>query len=168
MARGRKELCTERVTAGSRIYFFDVKESTDGTKYLVISESRQNARKQTRNRLMIFQEYLTAFNEGYEKAMRFLGVRRRRWRLTLRLPAGKGSRLFRASDRTYSVDEKRQEYPKAYAKWTPKDDKRLREEFAKGSDISELAELFQRQEGAIESRLKRLGISGPGETVDSG
>jgi len=40
MAVNKKELFSERVFAGSRIYFFDVKEATDGTKYLVIDESR--------------------------------------------------------------------------------------------------------------------------------
>ncbi len=37
----RKELFSEKLPAGSRTYFFDVKKSADGIKYLVISESRQ-------------------------------------------------------------------------------------------------------------------------------
>jgi hypothetical protein len=166
MSRGRKELFTEKVTAGSRTYFFDVKESAEGTKYLVISESRQKAPQRTHNRLMIFQEHLKAFDEVYEKAMRFLGVRRRRWRLALRLPGRKAVGFLRARSKAYSVNEKRQEHPNAYKKWTSEDDQRLREEFAKGSSISELAELLQRQESAIQSRLKRLGMSEPDETAD--
>ncbi len=41
MTGEKKELFTERVLAGNRTYFFDVKEAKDGTKYLVISESKQ-------------------------------------------------------------------------------------------------------------------------------
>ena len=167
MSRGRKELFTEKVTAGSRTYFFDVKESADGTKYLVISESRQNTSQQTHNRLMIFQEHLKAFDKEYEKAMRFLGVGRRRWRFALRLPGRKAMRFLRARSKAYSVDEKRQEHPNAYKQWTSEDDQQLREEFAKGADISELAELLQREEGAIRSRLKKLGTLEPDETADS-
>ncbi len=168
MTRERRELFTERVTAGSRVYFFHVKQSMDGTKYLVISESRRNASRQGHNRLMVFQEHLEAFDGAYRRAMRFLGVRKSRWRSALRLPGAKAARLLRIGGKTYSVDEKRQKHPNAYQKWTPEDDQQLRKEFAEGANIAELAELFQREEGAIQSWLKRLGMLGPGETVDSG
>jgi hypothetical protein len=37
----KKELFSERVSAGKRTYFFDVKESVGGAKYLVISASKR-------------------------------------------------------------------------------------------------------------------------------
>ncbi|MCL5278557.1 MAG: DUF3276 family protein [Planctomycetes bacterium] len=168
MARGRRELFTERVTAGSRTYLFDVKESTDGTRYLVISELRQNTSRQAHHRLMIFQEHFAAYNQGYGKAMRFLGIGGKWWRLALRLRSRNTMHLPGAKGKAYSVDEKRQTHPNAYKKWTPENDQQLRKEFAGGANISELAELFQREESAIQSRLKRLGMLGPGETVDGG
>ncbi len=76
-------------------------------------------------------------------------------------------RILKAGTKTYSVDEKRQSHPKAYQKWTPEDDQRLCDEFANGSSISELAELLQRQESAIQSRLKKLSMSELDETLDS-
>lgn len=71
----KKELLTEKVVAGSRTYFFDVKEAKDGTKYLVISESRQIGSSYDRNRVMIFEEYLEEFAKGFQKALQFFGVK---------------------------------------------------------------------------------------------
>lgn len=155
MTKEKKELFTEKVTAGSRTYFFDVKESKDGTRYLVISESRQ---KVSHHRLMIFQEHLEAFNEGYGKAMQFLGGRSKRWRSAIRLLGGKAVRFLGARSKACSLDEKRAKHPKAYERWTSEDDQRLSEKFITGSSVSELAQFFQRQESAIRSRLTKLGI----------
>lgn len=44
----------------------------------------------------------------------------------------------------------------AYAKWTEADDKKLLELHSMGKSISELCKLFDRNEGAIRSRIKKL------------
>lgn len=49
-------------------------------------------------------------------------------------------------------------HPNAYAKWTPEDDKVLEELFRAGSNAAELGQHFQRQKGAITSRLRKLGL----------
>ena len=73
MTERRRELFTEKVSAGSRTYFFDVKESADGTKYLVISESRHRGGESYKhNRVMVFQEHIVSFREGLEKAFAFI------------------------------------------------------------------------------------------------
>ena len=137
MTGERKELLSEKVPAGSRTYFFDVKESADGVKYLVISESRQiSAESYEHNRVMVFQEHLVAFNEGFNKAIQFM--------------IGEG--------KAYDVEQIRREYPKAYAKWTEEEDTRLRYEHAQGRTVNELAESFQRKPSAIRSRLRKLGL----------
>jgi len=70
MAGNRKALFSERVFAGSRIYFFDVKEATDGTKYLVIDESRlSEGDSYTHNRVMVFEDNIAIFMEGLMKAV---------------------------------------------------------------------------------------------------
>lgn len=134
----KKELFTRKVAAGSRMYFFDVKESKDGTKYLVISESRQTSTDQNyiHNRVMVFEEHLQAFVEGFQETINFLGVK----------------------DRTYTVDEMRREYPKAYARWTQDEDAQLKVKYSEGVSIDELAKHFQRKPSAIRSRLTRLGL----------
>jgi hypothetical protein len=58
----------------------------------------------------------------------------------------------------YSVEELRKTTAKAYQKWTQEEDERLVETFATGKKIPYLAILFERKNGAIRSRLKKLGL----------
>ena len=59
----------------------------------------------------------------------------------------------------YTLEEKRQEHPRAYEKWPPEDDERLKEMYAAGHSVTELAKRFERNNGAIRSRLKKLGLA---------
>jgi hypothetical protein len=133
----RKELFTEKVTAGSRTYFFDVKESKDGTKYLVISESQQPSSGREHHRVMVFEENLEVFNEGFQKAVQFLGIK----------------------SKAYSVEQMRQKHPKTYERWTVDEDECLKAKHHEGATVSELAAFFQRQDSAIRSRLAKLGLT---------
>jgi ATP-dependent DNA helicase RecQ len=51
--------------------------------------------------------------------------------------------------------ETRKELPRAYEPWSSKEDTLLKEAYKENSNIKELASLFQRQEGAIKSRLEK-------------
>jgi len=59
---------------------------------------------------------------------------------------------------TYSYAEIRTKHSNAYKKWTKDDDSELKERFHKGQDIKALATHFERQPGAIRSRLQKLGF----------
>jgi superfamily II DNA helicase RecQ len=50
----------------------------------------------------------------------------------------------------------RQRHPKAYERWTNEDDELLVNKFYQEESVGELATYFQRKEGAIRSRLRRL------------
>lgn len=139
MINDRKELFTETVSAGSRIYFFDIKESQDGSKYLVISESQKTGSGFERGRIMIFEENFETFQQGFGKAMNFLGL----------------EKITKAHD----VNEIRKEHPRAYEKWDPEEEEALGVKYREGLSVSELAIIFQRQPGAIRSRLVKLGLS---------
>ena len=52
----------------------------------------------------------------------------------------------------------RQKYPRAYVKWSQDEDENLKKEYASCQLIGELAQRFQRQPGAIRSRLQKLGL----------
>ena len=52
----------------------------------------------------------------------------------------------------------RQKYPRAYVKWSQDEDENLKREYASCQEIGELAQRFQRQPGAIRSRLQKLGL----------
>lgn len=132
----KKELFTEKVVAGSRTYFFDVKEAKDGTKYLVISESRQESSHYNHSRVMVFEEHLEAFATGFQKTLQFLGVK----------------------IKAYKVNDVRQMYPKAYERWSPDEDEQLKVKYQEGVSVSELTTYFQRQPSAIHSRLAKLGL----------
>ncbi|MCL5022071.1 MAG: PUR family DNA/RNA-binding protein [Nitrospirae bacterium] len=73
MSTQKKELFSETVKAGSRTYFFDVKESASGSKYLVINESRKVGESHEHKRVMAFEEDVQSFSEGLKKAVEFMG-----------------------------------------------------------------------------------------------
>lgn len=60
---------------------------------------------------------------------------------------------------TKNQNEKiRQKHPRAYVKWSLEEDENLKNEYASGQQISELAKKFQRQSSAIRSRLQKLEL----------
>jgi (p)ppGpp synthase/HD superfamily hydrolase len=61
-------------------------------------------------------------------------------------------------EKTYEVARIRQEHPMAYAKWTTEDDQRLKALHHDGKSVAELAQLLHRNQGAIRSRLRKLGL----------
>jgi predicted ATP-dependent endonuclease of OLD family len=61
-------------------------------------------------------------------------------------------------EKAYDIAEIRQTYPRAYEKWTSSDDLELSEKYREGMSINQLAKHFQRNQGAISSRLKKLGL----------
>ncbi len=71
---GKKdELFTEKVIAGTRTYFLNVKKSVKGEKYLVIHElGRGEYDSNFENRIIIFEEYIDKFEEGFKKAVEFI------------------------------------------------------------------------------------------------
>jgi hypothetical protein len=60
--------------------------------------------------------------------------------------------------KTYDVEKISQKYPRAYVKWSREEDEKLKNEYASGQQIGELAKRFQRQSSAIRSRLQKLGL----------
>jgi hypothetical protein len=61
-------------------------------------------------------------------------------------------------EKAYTVEEKRIKHPNAYKKWTSEEDAVLKEKYKQVRSIQKLSALFQRNPGAIRSRLKKLGL----------
>lgn len=59
--------------------------------------------------------------------------------------------------KTYTLEEKREEHGNAYLPWDDTADKLLCRMYNEGKSVGVLAEIFERTEGAIRSRLKKLG-----------
>jgi hypothetical protein len=66
------EIFSEKVVTSRRTYYFDVKETKDGAKYLVIGELTQVGSEVERHRVMVFEESLESFMEGLDKAVEFI------------------------------------------------------------------------------------------------
>ena len=83
---------------------------------------------------------------------------KKEWRLDGASPSTPVHVLKEPIKPAYNVEEKRQEHPRAYDKWSPEDDERLKEMYAAGHSVAELAKHFERNNGAIRSRLRKLEL----------
>ncbi len=68
-----KTLFTEKVLAGKRTYFFDLKENQQGSKILKITESRKNDGEFIRHSVLIFQEDFGKIFDAMEKIKAQIG-----------------------------------------------------------------------------------------------
>ena len=66
------EIFSEKVVTSRRTYYFDVKETKDKAKYLVIGELTQVGNELERHRVMVFEESLESFMDGLDKAVEFI------------------------------------------------------------------------------------------------
>lgn len=132
-----KEIFSTKFQAGNRTYFLDVNTTKDGGRYLKISESKRTSETEfERNQIIIFEE-------GIEKlAEKIIEV----------------TEKFRVDGKIYSVEEKRKSDRNAYKPWTYEDDNRLELLYCEGKSIADLSKEFGRNNGAIQSRIKKLEL----------
>lgn len=57
------------------------------------------------------------------------------------------------------IEIQRQKYRNAYSRWTEEDDKKLEMLYCEGQSINELSKLFERNNGAIRARIKKLELT---------
>jgi hypothetical protein len=62
------------------------------------------------------------------------------------------------ADGISNIDQQKKIHHNAYAKWTTEDDEQLRNQVEEGVSIQELCRIFERNEGAIRSRISKLGL----------
>ncbi len=69
----RGEVFSSRAVAGKRTYFFNVKENRHGDLFLNIVESKKhNEDGFERHSLIVFQEELEVFLEGFNQAVKYV------------------------------------------------------------------------------------------------
>lgn len=137
------EIYSDKITKGSRTYFFDIKKSEKGDLYLKVSESKKTENGYEHHRLMVFDEDLKDFVEALKKS----------------LTKFKELKEPKPTDgKTYSVEKIRETHKQAYLPWTAEDDNKLELLFCEGKKVKELAQIFGRNEGAISSRIKKLEL----------
>lgn len=64
-----EEIYSCRVPTGRRTYFFDLKQSANGDIYLVISESRLEGSDFRHSRVLVDEEYIDEFAEGFREVL---------------------------------------------------------------------------------------------------
>jgi hypothetical protein len=133
------EVFSTKIQNGSRTYFFDIKKSEQGGFYLTISESKKTGDQFERHRIMIFEEDICDFSDGFQKTI------------------GEFRKISKI--KAYSVEDIRKQYPNAYAPWSADDDAKLESLFCEGTKVKKIAQIFGRNEGAINSRIKKLELN---------
>jgi hypothetical protein len=59
--------------AGGKNYFFDVKQASNGSNYLTITDSYKNQKgENVTNRVMIFKDHVQSFIGAFEEAKTYL------------------------------------------------------------------------------------------------
>ncbi|MEM1406765.1 MAG: hypothetical protein AAGG59_08325 [Bacteroidota bacterium] len=61
-------------------------------------------------------------------------------------------------EKAYSISEKRKAHKQAYEQWTNEADEQLELMYCEGKSVKELSIHFERNEGAIRTRIKKLGL----------
>ena len=137
------EIYSDKITKGTRTYFFDIKKSENGDLYLKISESKKTSDGFEHHRLMVFEEDLKDFVETLKKSLtKFKELKEPK----------------QTDSKAYSVQKIRETHQQAYLPWTTEDDNKLELLFCEGKKVKELAEIFGRNAGAISSRIKKLEL----------
>lgn len=78
MENRKEELYSQAIPAGKRRYFFDVKETRGGDKFVTITESRKIFDNNTgefyydKNKIFLYKEDFEKFKKGLENAFSFI------------------------------------------------------------------------------------------------
>ncbi|MBR1851005.1 MAG: DUF3276 family protein [Bacteroidales bacterium] len=74
----KEEVYSQAIPAGKRRYFFDVKETRGGERYITITESRKIFNDRSgdftfeKNKLFLYKEDFEKFHKGLENALSFI------------------------------------------------------------------------------------------------
>ena|ERR1035437_8829894 len=137
------ELYTQKLTRGKRSYFFDIKQTEQKDFYIKITESKPSNNGFEHYRVMVFEEDIEDFMVSFTQCLASYH-KLKEAQLVEKTPSG--------------YAEIRKNYTKAYMPWTNEDDEKLEGLYCEGKTVKELALIFERKEGAIESRIEKLSL----------
>ena len=135
-----KEIFSVQIRAGKRTYFFDLKETSNEKRYVIIKESKklENEGEFLRNQIMIFEEDIEAFGNCLNK-------------IFLNFYKNKEIELSKMQKTKY-------QYKNAYKPWTQEEDEKLENLFCNGEKVSVISKYFDRNPGGIRSRIEKLEL----------
>ena len=138
-----KELFTEKLIIGNKTYFFDIKQTVRKSLYITITESKMIADGFEHHKVMVFEENIEDFTTAFRNCL-------------VKYKQLKNDQSIVKTN--WLIAEIRKFYPNAYKPWTHEDDDKLATLYFEGIEIKELALAFDRNIGAIVSRLKHKGL----------
>lgn len=100
----------------------------------------------------------TKFNIENEEVIDLFESIARQWYKKGKLKRNNKERKVNFEKEASRIAEIKKESPHAYQEWSSEEEAKLKEHFSRGIPIEDIAVLFQRQEGGIKARLKRLGL----------
>ncbi|MGE0635102.1 MAG: DUF3276 family protein [Bacteroidia bacterium] len=137
------KIYSDKIIKGKRTYFFDINKSEQGHFYLKITESKKGETGFERHNLLLFEEDIKDFAALFVKTLE-------KFKELKSTPV--------TDEKKYSVENIRQTHQQAYLPWTTEDDSKLELLFCEGKKTKELAQIFGRKAGAINSRIKKLEL----------
>lgn len=137
------ELYTQKLTRGKRSYFFDIKQTEQKDFYIKITESKPSNNGFEHHRVMIFQEDIEDFMVSFTQCL---------------ASYHKLKQAKPIESKPNAFSEIREKHANAYMPWTTDDDEKLEGLYCEKKTVKQLALIFDRKEGAIESRIKKLGL----------
>src|ERR1700675_1313005 len=153
MTRLPNIISSVKLSAGNRTYFLDMENHGGIGLCLVISESRRLAEnKFERHRIIVDQDHLNAFVLSLGKVLQKAGR-------PDRFGAGGTDKVVVEGEMPGgSFAAIRKSYPRAYMPWSSTDDEQLKDAYKRCKEPRILADTFGRNLGAIQSRLRKLGL----------
>ena len=135
----KQSLYSEKIEAGKRRFFFDIRESENGSNYLIISEVTKKSDGETaRRQIFIFENEIEQVAEKVCRSLVNFTKKR--------------------SSRNSIIAKAKEKYANAYNFWSKRDDYELALFYRQGSSMENISKSLQRQPGAIKIRLEKLNL----------
>ncbi|MDA3885928.1 MAG: DUF3276 family protein [Candidatus Delongbacteria bacterium] len=136
--QNQNEIFTTNFKAGQRMFFLNMCEAKNNSKYLKITESKtvQDGENETHG-IMIFEQDFEKLTNALTEAMS---------KVDLKEVAKRESKKVN------------KDYPNAGMVWSEEDETKLTKLFKKGNSTEALMKVFGRSEKGITSRLEMLGL----------
>lgn len=143
-----RNLFSERVNNGDREYTLNIVEGINSELYLIMSNSTASGDKSEGNSFRIPVQDIGRVRDALNRIIeQMAGIN----------PVQKHE-IITPDPKNYTLDDKRKEHAHAYLPWSTEDDEKLEKLYCEGRSTKELAKVFNRNTGAITSRIKKLEL----------
>jgi len=125
--------------AGSRSIYFNVKQSKNDTTYFILNTTqKKEGEEERKDALFVFENEIRLFAQCLTRSL--INFERTNTSQTQRIEAAK------------------RQYANAFEPWKKKDEADLAMMYSEGKTTEEMSMHFQRQPGAIKTRIEKLGL----------